>query len=417
MKVISFLLGNILASSMALAAEDISAMYSEVKSNFEKSGWCDPAQVVNDPSKMPSGLLLSRAYRYLDFISSTERYSTNEVKLQRFSAFAKDYSLTPMTSASVTALLEQLPLFNYSKDDQRRLGVAAAKGLILQDLAKQSLAAPTFQVEKIENELVHANIFSEDDDGKLVCPFPAFEAFDKALTGHRNILNATGKTIKKKTQLTIIDFTMPSNHRRLFVIDIEKKMVTMNTWVAHGMGSTNAAGKDGYGSNPDVSNVSGSKKSSPGFVLATQASSGATFGPNVLLRGLESTNRNVASRSIIVHGWSSPFSRYTAGLEETDYETNQSSMVDAYEEFINTDFTQASHRILEKSLYRLSSSLAFSKYLAATEGCPGVPVAKLGHLDSKGRKNTSVLEILRSDLPGSVIFTYTGTGMKSDFFH
>jgi hypothetical protein len=50
-----------------------------------------------------------------------------------------------------------------------------------------------------------------------------------------------------------------------------------------------------------------------------------------------------------------------------------------------------------------------------TNGCIGVPEANARQLDRKGR-NMSQLELLREDLPGSIIMNYSGPEMKSKFF-
>lgn len=46
-------------------------------------------------------------------------------------------------------------------------------------------------------------------------------------------------------------------------------------------------------------------------------------------------------------------------------------------------------------------------YLSSTDGCIGVPETMMGHTDLKGR-NKSQLELLREDLPGTLMFNYTG---------
>ncbi len=60
----------------------------------------------------------------------------------------------------------------------------------------------------------------------------SFDAFRYALIGYYN-LECDGKIDKNKL-LTVIDYSKSSNEKRLFVIDIEKKQIVLNSLVAHG---------------------------------------------------------------------------------------------------------------------------------------------------------------------------------------
>jgi hypothetical protein len=406
---------TIIISPVTNAGEN--SLYEEIKENFLLSSMCDPVQVINDPSERANGLLLSKASKSLSFLGSTERFSTNKFKTEEFLRFAEAYELDESTVDKVKMLIQNMMPYSSSSDDLRRSLVAKAKGLVLQKIASLSLTDATYKKDVIIDALVSSNVFIEDDEGNAKCPFLELDAFQKAFDGHQKVIKSLSKTVKKVSQLTVIDLTRPSNERRLFVIDLSQKKVILNTWVAHGMGDVGGAGEDGLGSNPEISNINGSKKSSDGFILATQASYGNLFGPNVLLKGLDIDNKNIASRGILVHGWSSPFGQYTSGLQVYKTESENSSViVDPFIQFIKMDFENNTYREMERSLYMLYDSLPFSKYIAPTEGCPGVPVAKLGHLDYKGRINKNVLEILREDLPESIIFTYSGPLMRSKFF-
>src|SRR5690606_37911428 len=104
-------------------------------------------------------------------------------------------------------------------------------------------------------------------------------------------------------------------------IDLNSKKVLHNTWTAHGGGNNQGPGEDGLGSNPQVSNASGSNLSSDGFIIATQASYGPLFGNNVLLKGIDENNTNMARRAVVLHGWLSPMAGYTQGVRDYNYQT------------------------------------------------------------------------------------------------
>src|SRR5690349_15479635 len=56
--------------------------------------------------------------------------------------------------------------------------------------------------------------------------------FNSALQGFQK-LDSTG-IIKKDSIITIIDFSQPSNKKRLYVLDLATKQILFNTLVAHG---------------------------------------------------------------------------------------------------------------------------------------------------------------------------------------
>src|SRR5882724_3393864 len=61
------------------------------------------------------------------------------------------------------------------------------------------------------------------------------EAFNEAVTGYQN-LQRTG-TIQNMGVLSIVDFSLPSFKKRLFVLDMENGKLLFNTLVAHGRNS------------------------------------------------------------------------------------------------------------------------------------------------------------------------------------
>jgi hypothetical protein len=118
------------------------------------------------------------------------------------------------------------------------------------------------------------------------------QAFEYALTGFNNLLDA-GK-IRKDNLLSILDFTLPSGKKRLFVIDIETGELVFNTYAAHGRNSgTSIATK--------FSNKVNSYQSSLGFYITGDTYNGK-HGTSLRLEGEEKgINDNALARGIVMH--------------------------------------------------------------------------------------------------------------------
>jgi hypothetical protein len=117
-----------------------------------------------------------------------------------------------------------------------------------------------------------------------------FDVFSLAIRGSDKI-----NAFKKKNLITIIDFSKPSTEKRFFVIDIVKKRLLFQTFVAHGKNS-------GGNSATTFSNKSESLKSSLGFYLTAETYTGK-HGYSLKLDGLEKgINDNARVREIVIHG-------------------------------------------------------------------------------------------------------------------
>ena len=119
------------------------------------------------------------------------------------------------------------------------------------------------------------------------------QAFEYAMQGF-NYLAETGRLANEKI-ISIVDFSLPSSRKRLFVIDLEKAKVVFNTYVAHGANSGTATANR-------FSNTPESNMSSLGFyeTLGTYVGSN---GYSLKLEGLESgINDNANRRAIVIHG-------------------------------------------------------------------------------------------------------------------
>lgn len=119
------------------------------------------------------------------------------------------------------------------------------------------------------------------------------DAFNYAINGFYKLLNK-GK-FEKDNIISIVDFSLPSSKKRLFVIDLDKGEVVYNTYVAHGVNSGKLMANQ-------FSNSPESYKSSLGFYQTLDTYMGG-HGYSLRLQGLEKgINDNANRRDIVIHG-------------------------------------------------------------------------------------------------------------------
>ncbi len=118
------------------------------------------------------------------------------------------------------------------------------------------------------------------------------QVFDYAIQGYQQLMQLG--QLKNPQTLSIIDFTMPSKVKRLFVLDLVHFRLLFNTYVAHGRNS-------GLQTATTFSNQPESFKSSLGF-YSTQNIYNGKHGSSLQLNGLEKGfNDNALSRGIVMH--------------------------------------------------------------------------------------------------------------------
>jgi hypothetical protein len=118
------------------------------------------------------------------------------------------------------------------------------------------------------------------------------DAFNEAITGYLN-LQRRG-TIQHEGVLSIVDFSLPSFKKRLFVLDMENGKLLFNTLVAHGRNSGKILATR-------FSNRFRSLESSLGFYLTGETYTGQK-GYSLRLMGIEQgINNNAFDRGIVVH--------------------------------------------------------------------------------------------------------------------
>jgi len=122
----------------------------------------------------------------------------------------------------------------------------------------------------------------------------SYDVFDKAYRGYLN-LRSSGKLNLDQEVISICDFSLSSTENRLWVIDLAKRKVLFNTYVAHGEGS----GDDSANS---FSNTFNSHKSSLGFYVTGDIYNGE-HGTSLRLNGMDYGFNDAAyDRGIVVHG-------------------------------------------------------------------------------------------------------------------
>lgn len=116
-----------------------------------------------------------------------------------------------------------------------------------------------------------------------------FQLFSDAYIAYKETLD------RRKSLLTIIDYSKPSTEKRFYVVDLKKKQLIFNTYVAHGVNSGETVAKR-------FSNIINSRKTSLGTFLTDTTYYGSN-GYSLRLDGLTSgVNDKARERYIVIHG-------------------------------------------------------------------------------------------------------------------
>jgi hypothetical protein len=137
---------------------------------------------------------------------------------------------------------------------------------------------------KVEN--VYANLNANNFQ------LPNMEIFIEALSGFYDLKD---KGLISKNILTLVDFSLSSNVKRLWVIDLTSNTILFHSLVAHGRNT----GEEFANS---FSNIDSSFKSSLGFYATGEIYQGK-HGASLKLDGLEKgINDHARARGVVVHG-------------------------------------------------------------------------------------------------------------------
>ena len=119
---------------------------------------------------------------------------------------------------------------------------------------------------------------------------PTYTALDIALEGYQKLEKELRKPV-----LSVIDFSLPSTEKRLWIIDLAEQKILLHTVVAHGRNS-------GILMAEKFSNRPESNQSSLGFYKTAETYRGK-HGYSLRLDGLEKgINDQARNRAIVIHG-------------------------------------------------------------------------------------------------------------------
>ena len=131
-------------------------------------------------------------------------------------------------------------------------------------------------------------IWKELAKGQLLPP--SLPVLELALNGYAQLQDKL-----KKPLLTVIDYSLPSTQKRLWIIDLTQQKILLHTVVAHGRNS-GALLAEKFSNRPE------SYQSSLGFFQTGEAYQGK-HGYSLRLDGLEvGINDKARSRAIVIHG-------------------------------------------------------------------------------------------------------------------
>ncbi|MBN3583698.1 murein L,D-transpeptidase catalytic domain family protein [Algoriphagus aestuarii] len=153
-----------------------------------------------------------------------------------------------------------------------------------------SFAFSSEEAKPIEKVITENSISLYDQLAEKTEILPKKEVFEIALKGWQKL----NSDMKSKV-ITIIDFSLPSTEKRLWIIDPTNQLVLLNTVVSHGRNSGNLMASK-------FSNKPESYQSSLGFYKTAETYQGK-HGYSLRLDGLEQGfNDQARNRAIVIHG-------------------------------------------------------------------------------------------------------------------
>jgi hypothetical protein len=123
--------------------------------------------------------------------------------------------------------------------------------------------------------------------------YPSIKLLQTALAGYEILIKE--HSVSRPGIITIIDFSLPSDRERLWVLDLNNGRMLFHCLVSHGRNSGELMAES-------FSNQPGSNSSSPGFYATAETYIGK-HGLSLALDGLETgINDKARERAIVIHG-------------------------------------------------------------------------------------------------------------------
>jgi len=165
------------------------------------------------------------------------------------------------------------------------------------------IATPVFSSNSYDtfDKDIEVNMSSEEALMQLVSTNPLNESFvlpnenllEMAVNGYHKLVN--NKKIEQGKTLTIVDFSLPSSEKRMWIIDVESGIILLNSVVSHGRNSGDLMAEK-------FSNIDSSYMSSLGFYVTGETYIGK-HGYSLRLDGVEKGfNDRARDRAIVIHG-------------------------------------------------------------------------------------------------------------------
>lgn len=156
------------------------------------------------------------------------------------------------------------------------------------NINNSSAESITSSVESFESKVTSIYAGLHSNNFKL----PQLESFTKALKGFYKLQE---KGLIQNNLLTLVDFSLSSNTKRLWVIDMNTNTILYHSLVAHGKNS-------GEEFATKFSNKSESYQSSLGFYITGEVYQGK-HGKSLRLDGIErGINDKARNRAVVMHG-------------------------------------------------------------------------------------------------------------------
>lgn len=153
-------------------------------------------------------------------------------------------------------------------------------------LTEQLKVDSVYQEAKLRFDAFARNFYEQLNDEDL-----NYEMFVQGLTGYLNL--SKREKVLKQERLTLIDFSLPSNEPRMYIIDMNEHWVLHKSIVSHGRNSGGLYAKH-------FSNEVNSHQSSIGFYVTGNTYNGK-HKMSLRLHGQEYTNSQAIARGVVIH--------------------------------------------------------------------------------------------------------------------